>query len=188
LIYLAGIAKGIYLPTYPVYLVGEEPEQHQFVVAFGDEEARLVRAAGPNVVDLREYIERVTRERLRQPVFRSRVLVAYERRCALCRLAHPELLDAAHIRGDADGGQPVVTNGIAMCKLHHGAYDNQIVGIDPNYRIAVRHDVLEEIDGPTLRHSIQALQGETIALPSQRAARPDRDALAERFDIFQRAG
>jgi hypothetical protein len=45
---------------------------------------------------------RETRQRLHQPVFRSTVLRAYERRCAVCSLAHSELLDAAHIVADSD--------------------------------------------------------------------------------------
>jgi hypothetical protein len=32
----------------------------------------------------------------------------------VCRPQHVDLLDAAHIRGDAETGQPVVTNGLAM--------------------------------------------------------------------------
>ena len=60
--------------------------------------------------------------RLHQPVFRAQVLQAYGA-CIICRLKHVDLLDAARILSDADGGQPVVTNGLAMCKIHHAAYD-----------------------------------------------------------------
>ena len=41
-------------------------------------------------------------------------------RQALCRLRHQELLDAAHITPDGDAeGEPVISNGVALCKLHH---------------------------------------------------------------------
>lgn len=189
LLYFVGIARGIYEPIFPVYLVDEEPAQQQFVLALSDEE-RIVwgSAAADNVVDLRRYADRVRQERLHQPVFRSQVLHAYGGRCSLCRLDYSALLDAAHILSDSDGGQPVVTNGIAMCKLHHSAFDNRIVGIDPDYRIQVREDVLIKEDGPTLQHSIKALHGDNITLPSQRAARPNRDLLAQRFEEFSAAG
>lgn len=187
LIYFVGIAKGLYLPTFPVYLVAEEPEHHQFSVALSYEESLMIGTSGSNVVDLREYIERISQERLHQPVFRARVLSAYGCRCALCRLAHPQLLDAAHIIGDANGGQPVVTNGISMCKLHHSTYDSQIVGISPDFKIEVREDILHEVDGPTLQHSIKELHGSMISLPSERKARPSQDALASRYELFKNA-
>ena len=49
----------------------------------------------------------------------------------------------------------MVTNGIAMCKIHHAADDVNIFGISPDYRVVVRADVLKEIDGPTLRYTLQ---------------------------------
>jgi hypothetical protein len=53
------------------------------------------------------------------------VLAAYRHQCSLCRLKHEELLDAAHIIPDADPeGEPVVSNGLALCRLHHSAFDN----------------------------------------------------------------
>ncbi len=50
----------------------------------------------------------------------------------MCRLKHVDLLDAAHILSDSDGGQPVVTNGLSLCKIHHAAYDRGIVGVRPD--------------------------------------------------------
>jgi len=48
----------------------------------------------------REYVRRLTTLRLHQPIFRARVLRAYGEACAMCRLRHAELLDAAHILPD----------------------------------------------------------------------------------------
>ncbi|MGI8867651.1 MAG: HNH endonuclease [Mycobacteriales bacterium] len=54
-------------------------------------------------------------------------MVAYETRCAVCRIGHRELLDAAHILPDTHPrGEPVVPNGLALCKIHHAAYDRNI--------------------------------------------------------------
>jgi putative restriction endonuclease len=189
LIWFRGVASGLYLAVYPVWLIDEEPSRQQFVVAFDDEQ--IDRWFGANVIDLdarRRYAERTVLQRLHQPLFRARVLYAYENRCSLCRLRHPELLDAAHILGDAEGGDPVVTNGISMCKIHHAAFDHNIFGIRPDHRVEVRSDVLAEVDGPTLLHSLQELHGAPIDLPKQRAARPDSDRLAERYRRFLDAG
>src|SRR3982751_6625420 len=49
----------------------------------------------------------------------ARLPPAYERTGAIWRLKHVDLLDAAHITSDAEGGQPVVPNGLSLCKIHH---------------------------------------------------------------------
>ena len=186
LIWFHGVAQGAYVPIFPVWLVDEEPELHQFVVALDDEQ--VAAWSMRDVVDLaerRRFAARTAMQRLHQPLFRAQVLGAYGERCALCNLRHPELLDAAHIRADAEGGEPVVTNGIAMCKIHHAAFDSSIVGVRPDFQIVVREDVLGEVDGPTLRYSIQGLHGSKLQLPSRRAARPDRGLLEERFAQFE---
>ncbi len=187
LIWFQGISSGVYLPVFPVWLVAEERALHQFAVAVNLDQKQELQTS---VVDLdlrRTYHERIVKERVHQPVFRARVLSAYEGKCAICRLRHAELLDAAHIRSDADGGAPVVTNGISLCKIHHAAYDTNLLGIDTDYRVQMRPDLLVETDGPTLKHTLQELHATKLELPRQRAARPDRDLLAERFEQFEAA-
>ena len=188
MIWFHGIASGIYQPVFPVWLVDEEPAECQFVVAV--DAIQQERWASAEVVDLdsrRRYVESVTRAKLHQPLFRARVLHAYESRCAVCRLRYHQLLDAAHIRPDSEGGEPIVPNGISLCKLHHSAYDSNLLGIDPDYRVQIRRDVLDDSDGPTLRHSIQEVHESRLSLPRQRTARPNRDLLAERFELFRQA-
>lgn len=97
-----------------------------------------------------------------------------EHQCALCHLRHSELLDAAHIKEDADGGEPTVPNGMAMCAIHHRAFDSLVLGVSPTFKIEIRPDVMDEQDGPTLRYSLQGLHGSAIILPHQRAAHPDK--------------
>ncbi|MGI8938909.1 MAG: HNH endonuclease [Iamia sp.] len=189
LIWFHGIQSGWYLPLYPVFLVGEEPGLHQFVVALDEDQMERWQAVGGDVpTELsRRYANRVVMSRLHQPLFRARVLAAYESRCSVCNLRHQQLLDAAHIRADRDGGEPVVPNGISMCKIHHAAYDANLLGVDPDCRVVIRPDLLDERDGPTLRHALQELHRSSLQLPRSRAAMPDRDLLAERFEVFQAA-
>lgn len=192
LMYFMGIAPGQFIALYPVWITGEEPSQHQFVVAID----QVMREQWqdplfPHPADLalrREYAERTVYARLHQRAFRERVMLAYGSQCALCRLRHTELLDAAHIKEDSEGGEPVVPNGVAMCAIHHRAFDAQVLGIRPDYVVEIRNDVLEEHDGPTLRHALQGLHLATLVVPRRQTAQPDRELLEERFDRFRRVG
>lgn len=184
LVLLQGIAAGVFVPTFPVYVVADDPIGRYVEIAV-DESLRFLpsRTSTP---DTRAYAERLTKLRLHQPVFRARVLRAYEQACAICRLKHVDLLDAAHILSDAEGGQPVIPNGLSLCKIHHAAYDRGILGVRPDYVVQVRPDVLLEVDGPMLKHGIQDVQGWHLELPKRISERPDRDLLAQRYEAFSR--
>lgn len=191
LIWFVGVRPGWFRALYPVKLAGEEPEHHQFVVAFDE---TMEQHWSPSLLQsvrhdpVRRYAEALVRVRLHQRPFHDRVLLAYESQCALCRLRHPRLLDAAHIKEDADGGEPVVPNGMAMCAIHHRAFDAHVLGVRPDYRIEIQPTVLAEHDGPTLRHALQGLHGQVITLPRRRGERPDPLLLEERYERFRRAG
>jgi putative restriction endonuclease len=178
----------VFVPQFPVYMVAEEPQLHQFVVALEGQHA-MPRSTDGEVIEItRAYNERMAKVRLHQPLFRTSVLHAYERRCAVCRLPFAELLDAAHIRSDSAGGSATVSNGLSLCKIHHGAFDSNIIGISPDYVVHVRESVLETFDGPTLQHSIKEMHGERLRqVPNSRVLKPDKDLLAERFETFRRA-
>jgi putative restriction endonuclease len=185
LAYFYPVARGVYQAIYPVYLVEEDPGRHEFAVDFGEQ----VDIVEPGETSLdRRYTRRLTLQRLHQVIFRPKVLRAYESRCALCRLGHAPLLDAAHILPDHHvRGEPVVPNGLAMCKIHHAAYDANIIGIRPDRVVEVRGDVLTEIDGPMLRHGLQEMHGSSIFLPRSRRDHPDPARLEERFEQFRMA-
>jgi putative restriction endonuclease len=189
LIWFFGIAQGVYKPIYPVYLLWEEPEHQQFVI--DPDVARGLVAPGVEVDEhLRRYILRETKQRLHQPVFRATVLRAYDTRCAVCALGHRELLDAAHIVPDREqAGIAAVRNGLALCKIHHAAYDSFVLGIRPDLVVEIRADLLEEVDGPMLEHGLKGRHGQSLmVVPKVRAERPDRDLLDERYAEFRAAG
>lgn len=167
--------------------MSEDAQRREFSVAV-DEGQRLFDPeawAAPQ----REYIRRLTNLRLHQPVFRSRVLRAYADSCAMCLLRHADLLDAAHILPDTHPrGDPVVPNGLALCKIHHAAYDRNILGVRPDLRVEVQPRVLAEIDGPMLRHGLQEMAGVTLLVPRRHDARPDRARLEERYKEFRAVG
>lgn len=193
LIYFVGVGyegnRQVYDPVFPVRLVAEEPDRQQFVVSLGAEQSYAGADASAQVIEIaKKYNERLVKTRLHQPVFRTQVRLAYEYRCAVCRLPFVELLDAAHIKSDADGGAAIVTNGLALCKIHHGAFDTNLMGISPDYKISIRQSVLETFDGPTLQHSLKEMDGEKLRqLPPRKEQLPDSDLLAERFEEFNKA-
>ncbi len=116
------------------------------------------------------------------------MLKAYRDCCAVCRLRHTELLDAAHILPDGHPkGEPIVPNGLALCKLHHAAFDSDFLGIRPDLVIEVRRDILDEADGPMLRFGLQGFHGELIHAPRRAGLRPSEEFLAERFALFRKA-
>jgi putative restriction endonuclease len=185
--YFVGVAPGVYMPIWPVYLVAEDRARHEFSVAV--DESQLLVDLDHLTEDRRRWVERTTRARLHQEQFRVLVLRAYDGTCAMCRLRHPELLDAAHILRDTHPrGLPVVPNGLALCKIHHAAYDQNIVGVRPDLGIEVRADILREVDGPMLRHGLQEMDGGRLVVPRSRYNHPDAAGLAERYEDFRAAG
>lgn len=97
----------------------------------------------------------------------------------MCHLKHGSLRDAAHIIGDREErGEAVVTNGLTLCKIHHASYDSNMLGISPDYTVSINRDLLDEVDGPMLKHGIQEMDGRKLVLPARRTERPDRERLA----------
>lgn len=191
LIYLYGVTPGRYMPVWPVYIVRDHPAELSFSVAVDAPYMPVLSNFKPDPNSLearRAYITVVTQQRLHQQGFRERVLRAYQQQCAICRLRHDELLDAAHILPDGHPkGEPIVPNGLALCALHHAAFDRNILGIRPDFIVEVRMDILQEKDGPMLLHGLQGFQGKTILRPSSRALWPRVDFLAERYEEFRQA-
>jgi putative restriction endonuclease len=185
LIWFFGVGPGMYKPVYPVFLLREEPELQQFVVD-PDVAHGLVKGDSPVEEVLRQYILRETKMRVHQPVFRATVLRAYGTRCAVCALAHTELLDAAHIIPDSHvDGVASVRNGLSMCKIHHAAYDSNILGIRPDFVVQIRSDLLAEIDGPMLQHGLKERHDQPLmVLPKMRRERPGVEFLGPRFESF----
>lgn len=185
LIYFFSTIPGRYEVVAPVYVVGDDPQRLRFTVAADDFVSLEYERDDADDTVRRGYVTRQVRQRIHQKSFRDRVLRAYRERCSICHLRHSRLLDAAHIVPDSDEtGEPVVSNGLSLCKIHHAAFDGGYIGIRPDYRIIVRPDILEEQDGPMLRHGLQEINETKIIVPRRVANRPDPDRLGHRFESF----
>lgn len=192
LVYFSGVGKGRYFAAFPVYIIHDNPSRLTFTVQV-DQMTALSKPQEAEDTDSthwrRKYATTSTKIRLHQQYFRERVLTAYHHQCTLCQLKHSELLDAAHIIPDTDElGAPIVPNGLSLCKIHHAAFDSNIIGINTDYEIKIRSDILEEINGPILKYGIQELNNQKLILPSRNKDWPDKERLEIRFDKFRNAG
>ena len=185
--YYVATRTGWYKPLVPCFIVADDPVALTVLVEPGTMTGALDEPEPERIADPieRRYVVRETNVRVHQRRFRGQVLPAYRDQCAICRLKEQQLLDAAHIIGDLEEhGQPVVSNGISLCSIHHRAFDHDLVGIDADYRVQVSRRLLEEDDGPMLE-LLKGFHAQPLLVPRATADRPDRQRLAERFERFQ---
>jgi putative restriction endonuclease len=186
IVYFVGTRPGRYRPVFPSYVTADDPASRRVVVTpghmrgpFDEQEPEL--PADPLE---RRYAVRNAKVRLHQARFRGRVLPAYRDRCAICRLREIRLLDAAHIVGDSELlGEPAISNGLSLCSIHHRAFDENLIGISPDYTARVAPRLLEDEDGPML-DLLKTFDRQAIAVPRRAELKPDRGRLAERFETF----
>ena len=183
-IYFLGIAPGRYQAIVPAFISGWDPNALIAQVVFGvpNQDKILI----PQSIQERRYALRVVKQRLHQSSFREAVIAAYNGRCAVSGLPERRLLDAAHIISDKNEfmGQPVITNGLPLSKIHHSAFDSNLIGINPDYRLHVSERLLSQNDGPMLE-SFKQLNGNKLRLPTRLIDYPDRERLALRFEEFR---
>ena len=108
--------------------------------------------------------------------FRRRVLGAYEHHCAVCGV-QLELIDAAHIVPVADPASTDETsNGLALCKLHHAAFDRNLVSIDENYKIELSETEIARLENVNLAGGLSGFKKHlksAIILPADRRDYPN---------------
>lgn len=138
---------------------------------------------------LRERVRREVTRPIRDRRFAAEVLRAYGYRCAVCGL-QLELVDAAHVDPVENAtSSDHVTNGIALCALHHRAYDNGLLHIEPNGMLhldGARLAVLAQrhLDGG-LQDFRDGVSG-TARFPANAKLRPDPVNMAARTEFMRR--
>lgn len=189
LIYFIQLGSNKYSVLWPSYIISEDMTNLSFTVVVDTilnfDNSSKNQISDKQVEYRRSYSTILAKQRIHQNSFRERVLSAYNEQCTFCTLKHRELLDAAHIIPDnEEGGQPIVLNGLSLCKIHHAAFDTNILGVSPEYNIKVRKDILDEVDGPMLKYGLQALDNKNIILPHKKTDWPDKDRLSTRYNKF----
>jgi putative restriction endonuclease len=79
----------------------------------------------------------------------------------------------------------VVKNGICLSRIHHRAFDSNLIGVTPDYKIQVSERLLELEDGVILEGGLKALHGKEIKLPDKKKNTPSQELLALRFEEFK---
>lgn len=118
--------------------------------------------------------------RRRDPAFRENVLLAYQYRCGVCghdlRLGRQTVgLEAAHIKWFQASGPDVVSNGVALCSLHHKVFDLGVFTILPDTYQIVFSQHLNGNDETTGR--FLAYQGAGLILPQSKKYFPEPNFL-----------
>jgi putative restriction endonuclease len=191
LVYFIGTRPGWYRPEYPAFVEADYPAERSVLISFGQMAGPLDDREPIHVVDPieRRYIVQQVKQRIHQAQFRGAVLPAYRDSCAICTLKQIRLLDAAHIVADAEeAGEPLVSNGLSLCSIHHRAFDEHLVGVSPDREVHVSRRLLDDEDGPMLE-LLKGFHGRPIVVPATRRHQPDPDRLAARFERFlERSG
>ncbi|MEJ5256210.1 MAG: HNH endonuclease [Acidimicrobiales bacterium] len=123
--------------------------------------------------------ERAERRR-RDPLFRSRVLTAYEYRCAFCgfdgRLDTVAVgLDAAHIRWWAHDGPDELDNAVCLCTIHHRLLDLGVLGISAEHEVTVSRHFIGHSEAA--EHYVLRLVGAPVREPQPGEPAPADDHL-----------
>lgn len=105
----------------------------------------ILDAVGINL-EITSTLNLIKASKRRDPLFRERILKAYEYKCAVCgfgvRLKHKILaLEAAHIMWHQAGGPDVEINGMALCATHHKLFDSGAFTLNPDMRMLVSDEV-----------------------------------------------
>jgi putative restriction endonuclease len=142
-------------------------------------------AAGPEIVADAEIETGVAAPRQRAVIqtmralraldFRQRILDAYNNRCAVCEM-QLRLLDAAHILPVAEPDSTDETaNGVALCALHHRAYDRALITFDSEYRVHLNDENVTGLKAAGLDGKLSAFSDalpEVISVPEEVTHRP----------------
>lgn len=84
------------------------------------------------------------------------------------------VLEAAHIKPYAVGGEHSVANGLSLRSDLHRLFDRGYVTVDEDYRFVVGDRLKLDFDNG---RSYRAVKGQTLVLPDEPTMRPDPAAL-----------
>ena len=173
-----------YYARFPAYIVDIDERNAEFIIAIDETTPATSHHKDSGQIE-KKYVSRWTKERIHQHDFREHVLSAYQISCAVCDLPHAQLLEASHIIADSrEAGVPEVSNGLALCRLHHTAYDRHLLGIDADRRIHVATRA-KRIETVHLQTGLLPFEGRSLThVPAAKQMRPDGDRLAEHFKEF----
>jgi putative restriction endonuclease len=191
-VYFHAVAPGVYKAIWPCYVIAIHEATRLSDIVVGPRSSADKQSRSSVIYMLpsppeRAYAIRESRIRLFQATFREQVLLAYKNQCAISQLKVPQLLDAAHITPDSDEDSTTeVSNGLALSKLHHRAFDAHLIGITPDRVVEISPKLRGQTGGYFL-DAFKKCDGTKLFLPSIKDARADQNRLARRYEKFRRA-
>ncbi len=166
-----------------LHAIGTQPNEIDVIDTAVDEQTDDT-AALEAVAEPRREVIRAVRAKIRSAQFRKRVLTAYNNACAMCSL-QMELVEAAHIVPVAHpDSRDVISNGIALCALHHKAYDRGILTSHPEsgtFRVALNLREIQRLADQRLIAGYEQFKGRlapTMRLPSSSTHHPNVEYIA----------
>jgi hypothetical protein len=96
---------------------------------------------------------RITKEaQLRNRAFKQAIYEAYDHKCSVCglKIYSPNTrlweVEAAHIVPHRSNGKDDILNGLALCRLHHWAFDVGWFTLDDNFKILASRNIRDLSD------------------------------------------
>ncbi|MEP0177590.1 MAG: HNH endonuclease [Paraglaciecola sp.] len=187
-IYFQAIAPGRYTAIWPCFVKEILPEKGYALIVESNKVTSSMlpdhKHQLPTEIESR-YCVRETKVRMHQASFRQNVLDAYSGKCAITGLPNKSLLEAAHIIPDLELGKTqYVSDGIALSRIHHRAYDLNLLGISPDNQIHISDELKQGKDNKFIRDALLEFEGRKLVMPRSVVNRPDREKLAARFEVF----
>jgi putative restriction endonuclease len=124
--------------------------------------------------DEREIVLANGKPRIGQGTFRSRLLDAYDRRCAITGERTEPVLDAAHVQPYLGPRSNHLQNGLLLTKEFHTLFDLGLLTVTPEYVVKVSSAVRENWSNGKRYYEYD---DQKIRLPAEVAARPSAAAL-----------
>lgn len=127
------------------------------------------------------------RRRINQDFFRRCVLVSYKQTCCITGINNPALLEASHIIGWKEDEQNRTNpeNGLCLNALFHKAYDENLLGISPDYEVFISDqflgEKLKDVDKSTIEF-VKSFDKKKLHLPKRFL--PDRDLLDRHYEDY----
>ena len=118
-----------------------------------------------------------SRRRVRSTTFAREVKQQYDHTCAVCGQSrrtpegNPEA-EAAHIYPKSEGGEDNVRNGIALCKLHHWAFDSGWFSLTDDRTV-----IVNEWSERELPKGVASLAGNQLLEPKNSDKVPDQQVI-----------
>jgi len=110
-----------------------------------DEDFQVNNEDLEEVSEPRKKVIQTVTKKVRQAGFKRRVLTAYSNKCAFCSV-QLKLIDAAHILPVAhEESTDYTSNGMALCALHHRAFDNALITINDEYETLVSRNKISDL-------------------------------------------